>query len=154
MTTAIRLGECEGPSLSLPGGGGAVSANCARRRRAAIRFRMPVLPGRAAARHGAAWVIPPRPWLHGKRGETTPAADLAGRANLWLRAGKPASSEQIGQGNVRTTYRPGNRGQDDGDGRLGRPRRAPGSVAPDPPGRSGDELRDPAGRRGPGALER
>ncbi len=39
----------------------------------------------------AVWVIPPRPWLGGKRGETTPAADLAGRANLSLRAGEPAS---------------------------------------------------------------
>jgi DNA-binding CsgD family transcriptional regulator len=49
------------------------------------------LSGRAAARHAAVWVIPPRPWPHGKRGETTSAADLAGRANLWLRAGEPAS---------------------------------------------------------------
>jgi hypothetical protein len=34
-----------------------------------------------------------------KRGETTPAADLATRPSRWLRAGEPASSEQIGQGN-------------------------------------------------------
>ena len=52
----------------------------------------PSLPGRAAACHAAVWVIPPRPCPRGKRGQPTPAADLAAWANLWLKAGKPASS--------------------------------------------------------------
>jgi hypothetical protein len=65
------------------------------------------------------WVIPPRPWPHRKKGETTPAADLAGRANLWLRPENRPVSEQTGQGNVRTTYPRGNPGQDDTAGHPG-----------------------------------
>jgi SRSO17 transposase len=57
-----------------------------------FRLYLPSLPGRAAARHAAGWVIPPRPWPRRKRGEMTPATDLAARASLWLRAGEPASS--------------------------------------------------------------
>jgi hypothetical protein len=36
------------------------------------------LPGWAADRYAAVGVIPPRPWLRGKRGKTTPAAYPAG----------------------------------------------------------------------------
>jgi predicted ATPase/DNA-binding CsgD family transcriptional regulator len=48
------------------------------------------LSGQAAAR-AAAWVIPPGHGRAARRGETTPAADLAERANLWLRAREPAN---------------------------------------------------------------
>jgi hypothetical protein len=96
----------------------------------------------AATWRTAAWVISPG-YGRGKRGETTPAADLAARASLWLRAGEPASSEQIGQGNVSTAYPRGNSSQHDSDDRSGRAWMAPG-----------DELRGPAGRRAAGTLER
>src|ERR1700722_15940821 len=108
----------------------------------------------AAPRHAAVWVIPPRPWPCRKRGGTTSAPALAARAKLGPRAGKPASSEQIGQGHVRTTYPRGNPGQHGTDRRPGRPRMAPATLAPDPPDRPGDELRVPAGRRAAGTLER
>ena len=81
--------------------------------RVARRRRVTVLVGRSGcgrvrgACWGAAgavlaatlvvWVIPPGHATR-KRGETTPAADLARRANLWLTAGKPASSQQMRQG--------------------------------------------------------
>jgi predicted ATPase/DNA-binding CsgD family transcriptional regulator len=87
-----------------------------------------------------------------QEGGNDPCRGRGGRANLWLRAGKPASSQQIGQDNDRTIYPRGNAGHDD------RPdvpaRTAPGCVVPDPFHRSGDELRHPAGHRAAGTVDR
>src|ERR1017187_7331501 len=44
----------------------------------------------SSARPASVGVIPPRRVRFSKRGRTTPAADLAVRASLWLRDGRPA----------------------------------------------------------------
>jgi hypothetical protein len=59
------------------------------------------------------WVIPPRPGPCGKRDEPTPAADLAARANLWLRAAETGQFQQIGHGDVTTAHPRGDSSQDD-----------------------------------------
>src|SRR5260370_37127402 len=60
----------------------------------------------------------------------------------------------MGQGNARTPPPGGNSGRDVRADRLDRRGTAPGSVAPDPHDRRRDELRDPAGRRAAGTLDR
>jgi hypothetical protein len=66
----------------------------------------------SSARPASVGVIPPRRVRFSKRGRTTPAADLAVRASLWLRAGGPAPQGHRRHPDERTQRQHRSRGRD------------------------------------------